>query len=77
MKDEDVMFDLFAHAGWRIFIRDQEEALQSLKLNCHLCQTMDKFHFQRGMIQALQNITAFQETYRLLADQELQDEEVI
>ena len=82
MNNDDVMFDLFAHAGWRIFVSDQEHALETLKMNCHLCTSMEKFHFQRGMIQALQNITTFAEMYRRQADsesaiKELYDEEAL
>ena len=68
MIDDDAMFDLFAHKGWRHFQAQMQEALDALRAGYDSCNTAEKFFKQQGMVQSLSNVVNFETVFRTDVD---------
>jgi len=67
-ETEDILFDVFAHPGWREFQRRVAEQLKAAKESCHTANSPEEFFVRKGRIQILENISSFEDAYRMETD---------
>lgn len=51
----ELYFDLFAHPGWKLFIKDIEATVDQLDRIQQL-KTVDEMHVRQGRIESLQGV---------------------
>lgn len=69
-KYYDALITMFQSDGWRYLQEDYRESLESLLRHSDLdCLTNEAWHFRRGELNQLRNITSFEEFIRSANDE--------
>ena len=69
------LLDLFEHDGWKLFIEEKSNLLDSLKENAdNNCPTNDMWQYNRGIVATLRSITSYEASIKFVMEQEAQDD---
>ena len=70
-REIETLLDLFEHDGWKLFIKEKEGILESLKQNAtNNCPTNDTWQFNRGMVALLEGLISYETSIRFVMTQE-------
>ena len=72
----ETLLDLFEHEGWKLFIEEQGNTLESLKETAYAdCDTNDVWQQRRGIIATLTGITSYEATIKYVIEQDAQEDD--
>jgi hypothetical protein len=75
-QEIELLIDLFNHDGWKLFIKEKEALLTTLKENAYVeCHDNSQWQQRRGIIATLAGIISYETSIRFVMEQDEEDYE--